>query len=91
MLPSSSFIFSFSCSVSFLDVIKTCYSTSMCQALRNQSYTNTPFELGPVFDDVCRQSMYLQHRYDAESRVMSRRVDIKDTFRQIPVDPLHAA
>ena len=27
--------------LSFPDVIKTCYSTSVCQALRNQTYTNT--------------------------------------------------
>ena len=27
--------------LSFPDVIKTCYSTSVCQALRNQAYTNT--------------------------------------------------
>ena len=35
------FLFSFSCSVSFPDVMKTCHSTSVCQALRNQIYTNT--------------------------------------------------
>ena len=50
MLPSSAlpslffffllFVFSFSSSVSFPDVIKTCHSTSVCQALRNQAYTN---------------------------------------------------
>ena len=27
--------------LSFPDVIKTCYSTSVCQALRHQAYTNT--------------------------------------------------
>ena len=34
------FIFSFSSSVSFPGVKKTCCSTSVCQALRNQTYTN---------------------------------------------------
>ena len=35
------FFFFFSSSVSFPDVIKTCYSTSACQALRNQACTKT--------------------------------------------------
>ena len=40
MLPSSG-------SVSFPDVIKTCYSTSVCQALRNQAYTKTTGSVKP--------------------------------------------
>ena len=34
------FLFSFSSSVSFPNLIKACHSTSVCQALRNQAYTN---------------------------------------------------
>ena len=34
------FLFSFSSSVSFPDLIKMCYSTSVCQALRNRAYIN---------------------------------------------------
>ena len=35
------FLFSFSSSVSFSDLIKTCYSTYVLQALRNQAYSKT--------------------------------------------------
>ena len=35
------FLFSFSCYASFPDVTKACYSTSVCQALQNQTYTKT--------------------------------------------------
>ena len=50
-----------------------------------------PCELGHVFADVCRRILYLRQRHDVIARVMLCRIDVKDTFRQIPVDPLHAA
>ena len=48
-------------------------------------------ELGYVFADVCRRLLYLHQRHDVVARVMLCRIDVKDAFRQIPVDPLHAA
>ena len=35
--------------------------------------------------------MYLRQRHGVVARVMLCRIDVKDAFRQIPVDPLHAA
>ena len=52
--------------------------------------TAPPYELGHVLGDVSRQIMYLDQRYGV-ARVMLCRIDVKDAFRQIPVDPLHAA
>ena len=50
-----------------------------------------PCELGPIFGDVCRRIMYLRQCHGVIDRVMLCRIDVKDAFRQIPVDPLHAA
>ena len=50
-----------------------------------------PCELGHVFDHVCRRIPYLRQRHGVVARVMLCRIDVKDSFRQIPVDPLHAA
>lgn len=48
-------------------------------------------ELGHVLGDVCRRVLYLRQRHGAVARVMLCRIDVKDAFRQIPVDPQHAA
>ena len=38
----------------------------------------------------CRRILYLRQRHDVGARVMLCRIDVKDAFRQIPVDPFHA-
>ena len=50
-----------------------------------------PCELGHVFEDVCRRIMCLCQCHGVVACVMLCRIDVKDAFRQIPVDPLHAA
>ena len=50
-----------------------------------------PCELGHVFGDVCRQILYLPLCRGVVVGVILSRVDVKDDFCQIPVDPLHAA
>ena len=51
----------------------------------------SPCELGHVFEDVCRWILYLRQRHGVVAHVMLCRIDVKDAFRQIVVDPLHAA
>ena len=53
--------------------------------------TAPPYELGHVFGSVCRRILYLRQRHGVVARVMLCRIDVKDAYRQIPVDPLHAA
>ena len=48
-------------------------------------------ELGQVFGDICRRILYLRQRRGVVALVMLCCIDVKDTFHQIPVDPLHAA
>ena len=51
----------------------------------------TPRELGRVFGEVCRRTLHLRQRHGVVARVMLCRIDVKDAFRQLRVDPLHAA
>ena len=50
-----------------------------------------PFELGHVFGGVSRRIMYVRQRHGVVSRVMLSRIHVKDAFRPVPVDLLHAA
>ena len=49
-----------------------------------------PCELGHVFADICKRILYLRQRHGVVSRVTLCHIHVKDLFRQIPVDPLHA-
>ena len=49
-----------------------------------------PCELGHVFGDVCKRILYLRQHHGVVARVMLGRVDVKDAFCQIPVDPFYA-
>ena len=51
----------------------------------------SPCEFGHVFGNVCRRVPYLRQRHGVVARVMLCRIDIKDAFHKIPVDPLYAA
>ena len=53
--------------------------------------TALPCDLTYVFEDVCRRIPYLRQHHGSIARVMLCCSDIKDVFRQIPVDRLHAA
>ena len=44
-----------------------------------------------VFGDVYRRIMHLCQRHGVVARVMLCCIDVKDAFRQIPIDPLYAA
>ena len=50
-----------------------------------------PCELGRVFRDVCRRILYLRQHHGVAVCVILCRIDVKDAFRQVPIDPLHAA
>ena len=52
-------------------------------------FTASSCELGHVFGGVCRRIPYLRQHHDVVACVMLCRIDVKDAFRQIPVDPLH--
>ena len=47
-------------------------------------------ELGDLFGDICGRTLYLRQRHGGVVRVMLCRLDVKDAFRQIPVDPMYA-
>ena len=60
------FILFISCSISFPDVIRTCYLTSVCQALRNQTYTKSnQTKIPEGFTPLCRWSKLVRHETSA--------------------------
>ena len=46
-----------------------------------------PCELGHVLSDVSLRVLFLRQRHGSTARILLCRVDVKDAFRQVPVDP----
>ena len=46
-----------------------------------------PCELRHVLRDVLLRALYFRQRHGSTARILLCRVDIKDAFRQVPVDP----
>ena len=44
-------------------------------------------ELGHVLRDVSLRVLYLRQKYGPDARIVLARIDVKEAFRQVPVDP----
>ena len=58
---------------------------------RDTDYSSAPTcDLGHVLRDIIWRTLYLRHRLGRRARIVLRKMDVKDAFRQVPVEVTRA-